>query len=74
MDVQPIRASCFNPKGKQFALGTNSKSLKICTLPNMDDDDGDDNEGDQDAGYPHSHGHHGVKKMGSIRPIEVIFE
>ena len=32
-DQQPIRASCFSPSGEYFVLGTNSKALKICSLP-----------------------------------------
>lgn len=36
-DVQPIRASCFNSDGDYFVLGTNSKSLKICSLHNIVD-------------------------------------
>ena len=32
-DTQPIRACCFH--GDAFALGTNSKSLKICSLDNI---------------------------------------
>ena len=36
-DVQPIRASCFNNDGDYFVVGTNSKSLKICSLHNIVD-------------------------------------
>ena len=36
-DPQPIRASCFNSDGDYFVLGTNSKSLKICSLHNIVD-------------------------------------
>jgi WD40 repeat protein len=39
-DVQPIRASCFSPSGEFFVLGTNSKALKICKLPNLDEGPG----------------------------------
>ena len=28
-DTLPIRCACFSPKGEYFAIGTNSKSLKI---------------------------------------------
>lgn len=31
-DVQPIRAASFAPDGEMFAIGTNSKSLKIYTM------------------------------------------
>lgn len=44
LDVQPIRAACFSPSGDYFALGTNSKSLKICSLPKINSDDEDDEE------------------------------
>lgn len=36
-DVQPIRATCFSPQGDFFVLGTNSKALKICKLPNLEE-------------------------------------
>ena len=36
-DVQPIRACCFNSDGDYFVLGTNSKSLKVCSLHNIVD-------------------------------------
>ncbi len=31
-DTHPIRCCCFSPKGEYFAIGTNSKSLKIFDL------------------------------------------
>ena len=31
-DTHPIRCCCFSPKGEYFAIGTNSKSLKIYDL------------------------------------------
>ena len=34
-DTHPIRTSCFSPKGDYFAIGTNSKSLKIYSLKNV---------------------------------------
>lgn len=37
-DAQPIRASVFNSSGEYFILGTNSKSLKVCSLHNIVDD------------------------------------
>mmetsp|Transcript_21392 Transcript_21392/g.20561 ORF Transcript_21392/g.20561 Transcript_21392/m.20561 type:complete len:99 (+) Transcript_21392:355-651(+) len=44
VDGQPIRTACFSPKGDYIVLGTNSKSLKICSLPpnlfEEDDEDG----------------------------------
>lgn len=36
-DQQPIRAACFNNDGDYFVLGTNSKSLKVCSLHNIVD-------------------------------------
>lgn len=36
-DVQPIRACAFNHDGDYFVLGTNSKSLKVCSLHNIVD-------------------------------------
>ena len=30
-DAQAIRAVCFHPDGKLFAVGSNSKILRICT-------------------------------------------
>ena len=34
-DIQPIRAACFSREGEYFAIGTNSKSLKIFSLRNV---------------------------------------
>ena len=36
-DAQPIRAASFNNDGDYFVLGTNSKSLKVCSLHNIVD-------------------------------------
>jgi WD40 repeat protein len=36
-DVQPIRAATFNASGDYFVLGTNSKSVKICSSQNIVD-------------------------------------
>ena len=44
LDTQPIRTACFSPNGNYICLGTNSKSLKICGLPHLMDDDEEDNE------------------------------
>lgn len=44
VDIQPIRAACFSPRGEHLALGTNSRSLKICLVPNINDDDEDEEE------------------------------
>ena len=52
VDVQPIRAACFSPRGEHFALGTNSKSLKICALPNINSDDEDEDGADQQQNDP----------------------
>lgn len=44
-DNQPIRACCFSPSGNYFVLGTNSKALKICALPRLNEQE-DDEEAD----------------------------
>ena len=31
-DIQPIRTASFAPNGEMFAIGTNSKSLKIYSM------------------------------------------
>jgi len=36
-DIQPIRACAFNHDGDYFVLGTNSKTLKVCSLHNIVD-------------------------------------
>jgi hypothetical protein len=46
IDSQPIRTAIFSPNGNYIALGTNSKSLKICALPSLLDDDDDEGEKD----------------------------
>ena len=33
-DSQAIRAVCFHPDGKLFAIGSNSKILRVCTATN----------------------------------------
>jgi len=37
-DSHPLRTSCFNPDGDYFALGTNSKTVKICSMHNIVDE------------------------------------
>lgn len=32
-DPQPVRATCFNPSGEVFAIGSNTKTLRICRYP-----------------------------------------
>jgi len=34
-DVQPIRTASFAPDGNLFAIGTNSKSLKIYNIEHL---------------------------------------
>lgn len=34
-DVQPIRTACFSPDGGMFAIGTNSKSLKLYSIKEL---------------------------------------
>lgn len=36
-DCQPIRAATFNASGDYFVLGTNSKSIKVCSTQNIVD-------------------------------------
>lgn len=67
-DSQPIRAATFNSQGTFIALGTNSKSLKICAMPNLDDDDGF-NLGDEE----NRHSHRGEGESG-VQSLRVIFE
>ena len=37
-DLKPIRCSAFNVSGDYFVLGTNSNSLKVCSLHNIVDE------------------------------------
>ena len=37
-DVKPIRCSAFNVSGDYFVLGTNSNSIKVCSLHNIVDE------------------------------------
>jgi len=34
-DIQPIRTACFSPDGEKFAVGTNSKALKIYNMQSL---------------------------------------
>lgn len=36
-DAQAIRCVEFHPKGKYYAVGSNSKTLRICKYPDLDD-------------------------------------
>ena len=36
-DVQAIRSVAFHPDGHLYAVGANSKTLRICSFPNMQD-------------------------------------
>lgn len=36
-DVQAIRTAEFHPNGKLYAIGSNSKTLRICSYPKMTD-------------------------------------
>uniref|UniRef100_A0A6G1SHK0 WD repeat-containing protein 47 n=1 Tax=Aceria tosichella TaxID=561515 RepID=A0A6G1SHK0_9ACAR len=36
-DTQPIRAACFHPSGEAYVVGTNSKALKICKYPSLEE-------------------------------------
>ncbi len=35
VDKQPIRTCCFSPEGELLAIGTNSMTLKICSLKDI---------------------------------------
>jgi hypothetical protein len=37
-DTHALRTSCFNADGDYFVLGTNSKSIKICSMHNIVDE------------------------------------
>ena len=37
-DIKPIRCSAFNVSGDYFVLGTNSNSIKVCSLHNIVDE------------------------------------
>lgn len=64
VDTNTIRAGCFCPYagGDHFAIGTNSKSLKICNMENIFDRLNKPAEEDDDD------------KTQTIEDIEVIFE
>ena len=52
MDASPIRTGCFSPSGDYFVVGTNSKALKICAVPKVNernDLSGEDNESAMDS-------------------------
>ena len=36
-DVQAIRCAEFHPFGKLYAIGSNSKTLRICSYPKLVD-------------------------------------
>lgn len=36
-DVKPIRSLVFHPAGEFFAVGTNSKKIKICAIHSITD-------------------------------------
>ena len=63
LDQQPIRTACFSPNGNFIALGTNSKSLKICALPHLalDDEEDEQNLDIEYFGSPNSE--KGIQKL-----------
>jgi len=63
VDSQPIRTACFSPNGNYIALGTNSKSIKICALPNLTDEEEEEDEGT----------YYGPEKQ-KIQRLQVLFE
>lgn len=36
-DTLPIRATCFHPSGDVYAIGSNSKTLRLCAYPSQKD-------------------------------------
>lgn len=36
-DVQAVRCAEFHPGGQLYAVGSNSKTLRICTYPKLND-------------------------------------
>ena len=36
-DVQAVRCAEFHPHGKLYAVGSNSKTLRICAYPKLND-------------------------------------
>jgi hypothetical protein len=36
-DVQAVRCAEFHPQGKLYAVGSNSKTLRICSYPKLSD-------------------------------------
>jgi len=62
VDSQPIRTACFSPNGNYIALGTNSKSIKICALPNLTDEEDEDEET-----------YYGPEKQ-KIQKLQILFE
>lgn len=50
-DTQAIRSIAFHPSGKYFAIGTNSKALKVCCMRNLKHDAQTD-RGNQDIPEP----------------------
>ncbi|CAH2103980.1 unnamed protein product [Euphydryas editha] len=36
-DLQAVRCAEFHPNGKLYAVGSNTKTLRICTYPKIDD-------------------------------------
>ena len=36
-DVQAVRCAEFHPQGKLYAVGSNSKTLRVCAYPKLHD-------------------------------------
>lgn len=36
-DLQAVRCAEFHPNGKLYAVGSNTKTLRICTYPKIED-------------------------------------
>ena len=71
-DHQPIRTSCFSPSGDFFVLGTNSKALKICSIPNLNQEveDEEDNNHKSSIGGLNPNEYEGA----SVQNINVVLE
>ncbi len=63
IDQQPIRTACFSPNGNFIALGTNSKSLKICALPHLALDDDEDEQNLELEYYGTPNSEKGIQKL-----------
>ena len=63
---------CFSPSGDFFVLGTNSKALKICSIPNLNQEveDEEDNNHKSSIGGLNPNEYEGA----SVQNINVVLE